>query len=407
MGFSADQLRTAEITAKCTGSLSILGSVSLITEIMRRGKQKRTTLFQILLGMSLFDIGASIWYVVGSWAIPRDTEGNMFQPSGTEATCHMQGFLFQVFASAIPMYNLSLSYYYRLTVNFGWREDKARNIWWMFHVLPITFGTTTATYGLVFDQFNPNELWCWFSGTEQSDVLKFLFYYGPLWVVFFIIVLIFMSMYKHVRKQEEANKRFSFQQNLAKDPTNNFRLSIEDRNEATRLSRPVFIQGLLFAAVFCLTFIFPTIVRAQQLHKDNIKFPLLFFMTLFLPLQGFMNYLVFKRLQILHIFCGGSRKTNAQNPAKQQTTAVPDSSLLSASLRYNSTPLTSNIANHPPSGTNVIDGGVHVRVGEDEEEGQQGPSSSSSDGSRRSYRIDQSGAISDCNPIEDEGSQTN
>ena len=453
MGLSAHQLRMAEIMAKCSGSLSILGSTSIVLDILflrrrkqssssssttRRKQQTTTTLLQILLGMSLFDIGASSMYIWGSWAIPphssnddNTTDDNnvhdVFQPSGTNATCHAQGFLFQTFASAIPMYNLSLAIYSYLAVNWDWKETQFQSYHWCFHILPISFGTITATYGLLHDQFNPNELWCWFSGTKHSDMLKFVVYYGPLWIVFFVILTLFGLMYRHVHEREETNKRIQLEQILVAirdnnnslhtrptqndnihhhhHPTNDsmstttttntttptginqhrhplcasgetttatsithdcnntttstttnsvllsptldplpslpdvtteagtattrtasttttshvrYSFSVEEiahaqeqmqqrqQRSATvnvNLSRFVFIQGFQFACVFILTFVFPTLVRSQQLHKDQVRFPLIFCMTLFLPLQGFFNSLVYFKVELRQLLC--------------------------------------------------------------------------------------------------------
>ncbi|KAL7576172.1 hypothetical protein ACA910_004827 [Epithemia clementina (nom. ined.)] len=388
---TADQLRIAEITAKCSGALSILGSSAILWDIVWRKREtanvsnRRTTLLQILFGMSVFDIGASSMYIWGSWAIPSDYgrgsaeekshDNNynddvnfIFQPSGTVQTCRAQGFLFQTFASAIPMYNLSLAVFSYLAVNHNWKEDRFRRYQLCFHLLPLSFGSITATYGLIDDQFHPNELWCWFSGTDQSNMLKFLVYYGPLWLVFWIIVILFSLMYRHVRRREAMNKRMQFarileavevsrnsmslrlsasshqfqqqQQHLRQSHSQSFAVPappvsssdgpppdpntttastsrmatrsysmtsaevaamhqrMQRQRSSTALSRFIFIQGIQFACVFILTFLFPTIVRSQQLRKDYVKFPLLFFMTLFLPLQGFLNSMVYFKLEI-------------------------------------------------------------------------------------------------------------
>ncbi|KAL7576118.1 hypothetical protein ACA910_004784 [Epithemia clementina (nom. ined.)] len=344
MGHSADQLRAAELTAKCTAATSILGSCSILYDILVRksksqsqsginkgggggGASKQRTVMQILMGMSIFDIGASSMYLVGSWAIPSDQgSSNVFQPSGTDRTCVAQGFLFQLFASAIPMYNLSLALYSYLAVNRQWTEDVFRSYQWCFHVLPIGFGAITATYGLVDDQFHPNELWCWFSKTEQSDMLKFILYYGPLWLVFCIIVILFVLIYRHVRKIEQlimnadaaaaTSSSFSSQKKLETQtssggggappleeqapsrPNEQEQQQQQQRKKKLRLSRAVYRQGVQFSCVFILTFLFPTITRSQQLHKESVRFGLLFMMTLFLPLQGFLNALVYFKAEL-------------------------------------------------------------------------------------------------------------
>ncbi|KAL7576180.1 hypothetical protein ACA910_004833 [Epithemia clementina (nom. ined.)] len=151
---AAHLLRAAEITAKCTGTLSILGSLSILYHIWILGggegegqtnlwfvndsggggfqppqnKEQPKTIddpFPNINRHECIDIGDSSMYVVGSWAIPRNdhtTMANVFQPRGTTATCRAQGFLFQTFASAIPLYNLSLALFSYLAVNWHWKE---------------------------------------------------------------------------------------------------------------------------------------------------------------------------------------------------------------------------------------------------------------------------------------------
>ena len=350
-----------------------MGSLLILHDIWRKKKKqsehhsdhhhpthaRRVVLLHILLGMSLFDICASSMYIVGSWAIPADQldEGStVYNPRGTRATCRAQGALFQTFASAIPFYNLSLAIYYFLTIRRNWKEDKLKRYAWCFHIGPAVFGPTTALYGLLDDQFNPLEFWCWFGGTEETDFLQFALYYGPLWIIFTVVVTLFSILYRHVRKQERANQRYQFERAVAleaavltrvvsstsrlgrtvlsrtsssvptglaehnSNPNENYNNNSNTgtapipttttpptsaamappppRTRTTtcpgKLSRPVFWQGVWFSCAFVLTFLFPTIVRAQQLHKDSVvKFPVLYCMTLLLPLQGFMNCIVY------------------------------------------------------------------------------------------------------------------
>ena len=361
-----------------------MGSLLILHDIWRKKKKqsehhsdhhhpthaRRVVLLHILLGMSLFDICASSMYIVGSWAIPADQldEGStVYNPRGTRATCRAQGALFQTFASAIPFYNLSLAIYYFLTIRRNWKEDKLKRYAWCFHIGPAVFGPTTALYGLLDDQFNPLEFWCWFGGTEETDFLQFALYYGPLWIIFTVVVTLFSILYRHVRKQERANQRYQFERAVAleaaepntqslfspsavltrvvsstrrlgrtvlsrtsssvptglaehnSNPNENYNNNSNTgaapiptttplptsaamappppRTRTTtcpgKLSRPVFWQGVWFSCAFVLTFLFPTIVRAQQLHKYSVKFPVLYCMTLLLPLQGFMNCIVY------------------------------------------------------------------------------------------------------------------
>ena len=64
---------------------------------------------RIMLGMSISDMCASIWYFAGTWVIPRGTPswfGDGTQPVfwavGTDVTCSIGGF-FNQFAVANPL----------------------------------------------------------------------------------------------------------------------------------------------------------------------------------------------------------------------------------------------------------------------------------------------------------------
>ncbi|KAL7580408.1 hypothetical protein ACA910_004430 [Epithemia clementina (nom. ined.)] len=417
--YSANQLMAASIMAKCSGGLSIVGSSSILVDILwcRKQQQRRQhrlikcpILLHILLGMSLFDICSSSMYVVGSWAIPpndhnnnNDLDGNdhhqqqhgssvVFQPKGTAATCAAQGALFQAFEPAMPLYNLSLALYYYLTIVYNWKTHQLQRFAWAFHMGPILFGTSTAIYGVVTDRFhNSNDLWCWFAGdTRQSKLLIFVLSYVPLWSVFGIVLVLFALIYRHVRQQERANARYRFERNVALglttttntnttttntntnttaaaavstagEPTppqpseasppeegavagrssgdgdggsrKSHHLSIPSRviravwrrpnnhhdapaaaaPASSRLSNPVFWQGLWFSLAFVLTYLLPTIVRFQQAHEDTVKFGLVFAMTLFAPLQGFWNSLVYFRRQIAALFWRPLRQRQRQH----------------------------------------------------------------------------------------------
>ncbi|KAL7580411.1 hypothetical protein ACA910_004433 [Epithemia clementina (nom. ined.)] len=335
MLYSADQMRAASIAAKCSGSLSALGSSTILWDIWRHHYQGKSNDFkppiflQILMGMSILDICSSSMYIVGSWAIPPENASDtVFQPRGTDTFCTVQGALFQACEPAIPLYNLSLAVYYFLSINcHSWTPAKLQQYAWAFHVCPVLFGFSTAIFGVAANQFHPNEFWCWFAGTEESDLLKFLLYYGPLWTAFATVVTLFVLIHRHVRNQEKVSQRYLFEHYLAaaaekvdteSSDTSTRTLShsfkamrnslsirqsqrtaqVEEKRAASRLSRPIFIQGLMFSFAFLVAFMFPTVARSQQLHKENVKFSILFCMSLLLPLQGFMNCLVYFKREI-------------------------------------------------------------------------------------------------------------
>ena len=111
--YSHNQLVAAVLTNKITAVVSCISSLYIIKDILQKqGKrccckginnddqqpqQKQlTTMQRILIGMCVLDIEASIWFFIGSWALPVDgdtvyeTESPLLSPRGNKATCTAQ-----------------------------------------------------------------------------------------------------------------------------------------------------------------------------------------------------------------------------------------------------------------------------------------------------------------------------
>ena len=108
--YSHNQLIGAVLTNKITAVVSCISSLYIIKDILeKQGKpcccknndqqpqQKQlTTMQRILIGMCVLDIEASIWFFIGSWALPVDgdtvyeTESPLLSPRGNKATCTAQ-----------------------------------------------------------------------------------------------------------------------------------------------------------------------------------------------------------------------------------------------------------------------------------------------------------------------------
>ncbi|KAL7576182.1 hypothetical protein ACA910_004835 [Epithemia clementina (nom. ined.)] len=104
--------------------------------------------------------------------------------------------------------------------------------------------------------------------------------------------------YPHHEREYEATVDDE-NNNLPRPPASQSQHSMQQSSVA--ISRHVFVQGLQFSLVNLLTFFFPTLLRTQQLVKDNdryISFAVLFGLALLLPLHGFWNALVYFKVPI-------------------------------------------------------------------------------------------------------------
>jgi hypothetical protein len=109
-----------------------MGSAYIIRDVVITQRQTRGSIsvyFELMLCMSLLDICGSIAWVFSTLPVPTTNvygeQTTVYGAKGTDATCTMQGFLVQIGFSGI-FYNLALSVYYLLTIQYGWREDKLR-----------------------------------------------------------------------------------------------------------------------------------------------------------------------------------------------------------------------------------------------------------------------------------------
>lgn len=201
------------VAVKCTSILSILGSIFIAQEIIRHPKKRKTVYHRLILALSLSDISVSSACFVGSWGIPKNTAG-IFMPLGNEITCKMQGFLIQL-GMTTPFYNASLSLYYLLIINYGYKEKDVLKIEPLFHLVPLLWGFGTAILGLAWDQYHNSNLWCWISSTPQTKVLRWALFYGPLWVILFFVTVLMFVVYRYVHLQERAVAKYDFESSVA------------------------------------------------------------------------------------------------------------------------------------------------------------------------------------------------
>lgn len=98
-------------------------------------------------------------------------------------------------------------------------------------------------------------------------------------------------------------------QNSSNGDANNLRphMPRQARREVAK-SRKIAMQGLLYVGAFYITWLFPTISRITELAAGTNYFPIQFLDTFLLPLQGFLNFLIYIRPAFLN-----HQKNNAED----------------------------------------------------------------------------------------------
>lgn len=67
------------------------------------------------------------------------------------------------------------------------------------------------------------------------------------------------------------------------------------QREIVKKSKRIAVQGLLYVGAFYITWLFPTISRITELAVGKNYFPIQFLDTFLIPLQGFINFLIYIR----------------------------------------------------------------------------------------------------------------
>jgi hypothetical protein len=195
--------RTAlAVVPKVTGFASVLFSGLIVATVVRDRKRRARPYHRLLCGISLVDVSSSFWLALSTWPVPRGS--GALWASGTDATCSLQGFFTQ-FGIASSWYNASLSVYFLLVIRYGWGEERIRRVEPLLHAIPLAWGLSTAISSLSLDILGNALLWCWISPTE--DLFRWTFFYGPLWVMIFVVTLNSFLIFLFVRRVERAARR--------------------------------------------------------------------------------------------------------------------------------------------------------------------------------------------------------
>lgn len=320
---------------------------------------KNSAYYRLMLAMSSSDFIVSLAWFCTTWPIPKD-ENSLDNPSevvygnvGNMHSCTAQAFFIQL-GIITPFYNALLSLYYYLTIRKEWKESEfKRRVEFIGHFVSISFGLGTSIAGLVMELYNNSTVWCWIApypmgcgdGPDQtpcvrglnSKALRWWFYYGPLWVMIFLVAFLMSLVYLYVRgldvkmeqytstyreraaaekiAEEEAagggdnRRRGSFIKSFS--TTKMETIKEQRKHRKNERSKAVANQGLFYAGTFALVWIFGTIVRAMQLVGAKPPWAIIFLFAVFTPSQGFFNFLVYIRPKVIRHIAEKKKRRNS------------------------------------------------------------------------------------------------
>jgi hypothetical protein len=162
MSHSIQQQLALVIVPKITGTVSILSSLFVMSEIINDfRKNDINPIKRALFGVTFFEIyGACGWFLTGL-ALPKGTD--FVSAVGTIASCNFQGFLIQLIIGA-PLFNGVLQYLFYLIVTGKQNMLQVESTEWKGYAIITTYTFLYAILPLVLKQYNPMSSLCWIAG---------------------------------------------------------------------------------------------------------------------------------------------------------------------------------------------------------------------------------------------------
>jgi len=242
----------------------------------RAQNRSMTPYDRIMLGLSGWDIFASVSWGINDFLYPSFT-GRAWA-FGNLATCQLSGFLRQLALSAW-WYNCLLSYYFLLIVLSQVRHKNYVKKWepWMHR--SVIFFPITAILGLLLGWYNAtDDTTCWIT----DGLIKWIFAGIPVFFTLLSLIINNIVIYVIVRKSLRASE----------DVDGLALVQKRRKREATTLM-------FLYVAAFVVT-VTPILVRqgfetyfGSSYHDDVKLYPLMVLDSIFRPIQGLFNFLIY------------------------------------------------------------------------------------------------------------------
>lgn len=334
-----DESKSTSIAQTITASVSFISSIAIICIIQRSHTGFASTSNRLLLGLSIADIISSFWLMMSTALSPSYTSGYIWNPRGNVHTCDTQGFFLFLGIIGAPLYNCSLCFYYLAVIKFN-KKDKfiRKKLEPYFHVVPILVSLIGAITILSKESFNANGSYCWintdppYCGVEvpckrgkDAMVLFSIFAIAPFIALPIVVIVTMIFVYREAIKNEKKISKYgvgSLRRNVGSnssidmlhgDSNNNTtvsnrwsslkcwsKASASKSNTAKWQSRTILHKAISYSMAYLLTYLFPFVTSVQYWAGYQSSSTLKILVCVFLPLQGFFNFLVFMFFRVMN-----------------------------------------------------------------------------------------------------------
>ena len=318
---------------RVSGLLSLLGSVYIIQDVVRRFRKREPTTYDlILLGMSLFDISSSVAWMFSTAPLPgydknTFTESGVYGAVGSETTCRVQGFFVELGFIGSTAFNASLTTFYLFSIVYGYRESRMKSLRKYFLAIPSILAFTLAAAAIPY--YRPYFVACLISN-PNSDLTSqwvhlIVFSILPVGTAIVISLLNMGAIVRHVwvisRKADRwrfasgrtttlsnahasqhqtsapSNSSGADESVVAAVPENDGKERQRRRRRKIRAEEAVLWQAIWYAIAFLLTWGFYIVGQFKPYFSSNDDglFAFWVIMLVLNPLMGFWNAFVYAK----------------------------------------------------------------------------------------------------------------
>ncbi|KNC98653.1 uncharacterized protein SPPG_06335 [Spizellomyces punctatus DAOM BR117] len=278
--FASAELQSIQVAVRVASCLSILGSCSILGTYLLASRFKSIT-NRLVFYMSVADLVASIMLSLGSFPIEH----------GSEAFCSAQGFIIQTYIQASMVWTLvmSMSIVFAVCKHRPLRDFMRYEKYFHAAAWGLPLISSIVLQLLREDDkgpvFAPSVFWCWIGGKYTS--YRMIFFYGPLWTVFIINVLGYMTIGWIVWR---GNRRLTSSLEV---PFNRRGISIPSQRTSAAIKRYI-LKTSFYLLAFFINWLIPTVNRIQNMADPTYPIYGLFILhAVSAPLQGFLNSVVY------------------------------------------------------------------------------------------------------------------
>ena len=257
----ASCIYTLSIIARCSASLTLLGSLFILQDVLKDATRRSLVKNKIIVSMSLSDFILNFFGpILGLIMIPAENDFGI-NTSGNFTTCAIQGFFYVCGGIMSSCYNATLAVCFVLIFKYRYTEEEIQKLQSWFLYLPLAIALAVTVPAIPLEVYNFSELlWaCDFAGSPTSCYVpgeekcrrgeSAEYFHYALFVVVAVsvsaIVTAMYMLYKEVSRQEGGLRG---NHNFAQDHS-------FQRRSSSHLSASARNAGLFYSLAYLVTFL--------------------------------------------------------------------------------------------------------------------------------------------------------